>query len=162
MMKNRSIMTHRIAFVIFLIFISVMFVGCPGGNEGKEDKEVHSGEYYSFQCDNGGYKVLKVLLAEENLIHICYYNNIFEEKPSGDVIQSLYFGKNRFNDAFISEDGGQTTTGRKHMALTLENWKYWKPHFLSNGEVTSDELKAYEEWKNGDRYVSGLLTIPNN
>lgn len=164
MVVNNKIIFNKIIVLVLIFLLGAILNGCPKSENSQEskNKEVLSGEYYSFQCDNGDYKVLKVLLAEENLIHICYYNNIFSEKPSKDVIQSLYFGEKKFQDAFISIEGGKQATGRKHMALTLENWEYWEPDFLNDGEVRLNELEAYEKWKNGDRYVSGILTKPTS
>ena len=62
-------------FLICLLLLNLSMVGCSKSPD-KGKKEVLSGEYYSFECDKG-YKVLKVLEVEENLIHVCYYNNIF-------------------------------------------------------------------------------------
>jgi hypothetical protein len=153
----------RIAFWGLSISVVLLMSACPkSAHEGNKSTEVISGEYYSFQCRNRDYKVLKVLLVEENLMHVCYYNNIFKEKPTVDVIGSLYFGEKQFQSAFLSIEDGKQATGRKHMALTIENWEYWKPEFLSDGTVTEDETQAYEKWKNGDRYVSGVLVRPTH
>jgi hypothetical protein len=151
--------------MVFSVLLSVISIGCSDSpDKEQESRDVKPGEYYSFRCEDGGYKVLKILLVEESLIHVCYYNNFFKERPAKDVIQSLYYGKKikMFGDALFSKEGSQTTTGRKHIALTLENWEYWKTQYLAEDEVASDELVAYEEWKNGDRFVSELTMVPIN
>ena len=147
--------------LVCLALMNVVMFGCSKSSD-KVKKEVLPGQYYSFICDNGFYKVLKVLVVEEELIHVCYYNNLFDKKPLKDVIQSLYFGEKQFQDAFLSKEGNKQCTGYKHMALTLKNWDYWEPEFLAGGEVAPDELEAYEKWKNGDRFVSDLKIIPTN
>jgi hypothetical protein len=155
----------RITLLVFSMLLSVISIGCSDSpDKEKESRDVKPGEYYSFRCSDGGYKVLKVLVVEEPVKHVCFYNNLFKERSAEDVIPSLYFGKKSslFDGLFYSKKDGQETTGRKHIALTLVNWKYWEPQFLAEGEVTPDELEAYEEWKNGDRFVSELTMIPTN
>ncbi len=155
----------RVALMVFSMLLSVISIGCSDSpDKEKESRDVKPGEYYSFLCADEGYKVLKVLVVEEPVKHVCYYNNFFKERPAKDVIKSLYFGKKlkMSGDALLSKEGTQTTTGRKHIVLTLENWDYWKTQFLAEGEVSPDELVAYEEWKNGDRFVSELTMVPIN
>ncbi len=161
MSTNSSFVLNKF-FLILMVLSSVALNGCPKSDQASKGKEVIAGEYYSFQLDSGDYKVLKVLLTETKLIHICYYNNISSKKPTEDAIKSLYFGEKQFQDAFFSMEGGRQAAGRKHMALTLKNWEYWKPEFLSKGKITPDELEAYEKWKNGDRDVSGILIKPTD
>jgi|GEM_PF-7092661 len=159
MLAANTIGFDRVFLLTMLILSATTVGGCTKSGQA-EKAEVLPGQYYSFQCADGGYKVLKVLAVEENLIHVCYYNNTLEEKPAQDVIPTLYFGKKQWQDMSLSVEGSRQTEGRRHIALTLENWEYWEPDFLVEGEVTSDELKAYEEWKKGDRFVSGLLIKP--
>lgn len=162
-MKKVGVMVSKVALLTFLLLLNFMLVECGGStNEEKQSKNVQPGQYYSFQCDNGKYKVLKVLVAQEKVIHVCFYNNNFEERPTDGVIESLYFGRKRFFNDYLDVENGRQTTGRKHIALTLKNWEYWSPQFLTDGELDPNELAAYEEWKKGDRYVSGLLVIPTN
>ncbi len=165
MIKYRQIAMATVALLVFSMSLSVISIGCSDSpDKEQESREVKPGEYYSFRCSDGGYKVLKVLVVEEPVKHVCYYNNLFKERPTEDVTPSLYLGKKSsfFKGLFYSKEEGQETTGRKHIALTLVNWKYWEPQFLSEGEVTSDELEAYEEWNNGDRFIAELRVIPSN
>jgi hypothetical protein len=158
------IVTARVTLMVFPILLSLISIGCSDSpSQEQETREVKPGEYYSCLCSDEGYKVLKVLVVEDSLKHVCYYNNFFKERPAEDVIPSLYFGKKNkmFPDVLLSREGMRTTAGRKHIALTLENWKHWEPQFLGEGEVTSDELVAYEQWKNGDRFVADLPILPS-
>jgi hypothetical protein len=150
-----------LAGLALLIFIGSMLYN--SSDQEEESKAVEPGQYYWFECSRGGYKVLKVLVVEEYGVHVCYYNNIFEEPPTEDAIESLYFGKKgKIFSALFSREGNRAATGSKHLPLIWENWEYWKPSFLADGEVEPDELEAYEEWQEGDRYVSGVLMIPTD
>jgi len=159
---------HRIAVCTFLSIFGLLLAGCSdsptdsGDSEGSMDMQ--AGEYYWFMSADGDYKVLKVLAVETNLIHICYYNNVFKEQPTTDVIPSLYFGKRTTlgDDILVAGSRSATTTGRKHWALSLEVWNYWRTHFLSSGRVTPEELTAYEDWKTGVREVIDFECTPTN
>lgn len=152
--------------IALMLLLSLALFGCSesptGTNQDEESKDMQPGEYYSFVSGDGDYKVLKVLVVDEKLVHVCYYNNIFKKQPTKDIVSSLFFGKQKSDDVFLDVSGNQQTTGRKHIALTLNNWKNWQPEWLSDGEVDSDELAAYEEWKNGDREVLTFRFIPAN
>ncbi len=155
----------RVSLLVFSMLLSVISIGCSDSpDKEQESREVKPGEYYSFRCSDGGYKVLKVLVVEEPVKHVCFYNNFFKERPVEDVIPSLYFGKESkvFDGVFNSKEGSVTTTGSKHYPLYLVNWEYWEPEFLADGEVAPDELEAYEEWKKGDRFIFGGKSIPTN
>jgi hypothetical protein len=162
MIKYRRIVMATVALLVFSMLLGVIFTGCSDSpDKEQESREVKPGEYYSFLCADEGYKVLKVLVVEEPVRHVCYYNNFFKERPTEDVIPSLYFGKKvkMFPGLLVSKEGSETMTGRKHFAINLMNWEYWEPQFLTEGEVTSDELEAYEEWKKGDRFVADELRV---
>ena len=154
-----------VALLIFSMLLSVISIGCSDSpDKEQESREVKPGEYYSFRCSEGSYKVLKVLVVVGSVKHVCYYNNYFKERPTEDVIPSLYFGKEvkMFPGLFLSKEGEHETTGRKHYPLYIVNWEYWDPQFLAEGEVAPDELEAYEEWEKGDKFVFGGKQIPTN
>lgn len=145
--------------------LCLALIGCPKSStdsnqeEGAEDMQ--SGDYYSFISIEGDYKVLKILVVENDVVHFCYYNNVFKEHPSESIISSLYFGKKQ-HDMFVDINQGQQTTGRRHVALDINGWDDLKPQFIVNGELASDELDAYEEWKVGDRYIFPSGTTISN
>lgn len=120
-----------------------------------------SGDYYSFVSIEGNYKVLKVLVVEDDVVHFCYYNNVFKERPSEDVIPSLFFGK-KHGAVFIDINQGRQTQGCKHIALEIKGWDDLKPQFIVNSELASYELDAYEEWKVGDHHIFPSGTIIGN
>jgi hypothetical protein len=141
-----------------------MFCGCsesPSEADDENSADIQDGGYYSFVSVEGDYKVLKVLLAEENVVHFCYYNNLFKERPTVEVVSSLYYGKEKYN-MFVDIKNGQQTTGSKHVALELNGWDDLAPVLLSNGDVSSNEFKAYEDWKNGDQFVLPAGTKVSN
>ncbi len=150
---------------IFILMLCLTLLGCPksstDSNQDEGVKEMWAGDYYSFVSIEGDYKVLKVLVVGNNVVHFCYYNNVFKEHPSESIISSLFFGKKR-HDMFIDINQGQQTTGRKHIALEMNGWDDLKPQFIVNGELTLEELNAYEEWKISDRYICSSGTTISN
>ena len=149
---------------VFILMMCWTLTGCSDSplSQGADAADTEPGEYYSFVSVEGDYKVLKVLVVGENLIHVCYYNNVFKEEPTESIIPSLFFGKlSKTYDMYIDISGRQQTTGRKHVALSLKGWDYLQPEFLGNSEVTLNELGAYEEWKKSDRSVFPLGRFSN-
>jgi len=154
---------HRVALLGCLALFGTVLAGCSDSSDQvSANREAEPGDYYSFRCSGGGYKVLKILVVEGTLKHVCFYNNFFKERPTEDVVSSLYFGEKSklFGGAFHSKEGSVITMGRKHIALNLLNWEHWDTRFLAEGEVTPDELVAYEEWENGGRFIADLKVIP--
>jgi hypothetical protein len=146
------------------LILCLELIGCRKStvsNQEERAKELQSGDYYSFVSVEGDYKVLKVLVVESDVVHFCYYNNVFKGRPSESIISSLFFGKKQ-HDMFVDINQGQQTTGRKHVALDIKGWDDIKPQFIVNGEVASNELDAYEEWKASDRYIFPSGTTISN
>jgi hypothetical protein len=156
---------QKMMICVCILMLCLALTGCPkssiDSNQEEGAKEIQSGDYYSFISIEGDYKVLKVLVVEGDVVHFCYYNNVFKEPPSESIISSLFFGKKQL-DMFIGFNQGQQTTGRKHIALEIKGWDDLKPQFIVNSEVTSGELDAYEEWKVGDRYILPSGTTISN
>ncbi|HDY65909.1 MAG TPA: hypothetical protein ENH84_06735 [Phycisphaerae bacterium] len=90
----------------------------------------------------------------------------FKDKPTEDIIPSLYFGAHPFysgatfplkrdeshtsgdDTEYLDQHGGQTSSGRKHIPFTQTNWDDWDPQFFHSGSVDTAELEPYEKWKN--------------
>ena len=153
-------------FYIFVLMLCLVLIGCPkSSTDSKQEertKEIQPGEYYSFVSMEGDYKVLKVLVVEKDVVHFCYYNNVFKERPTEDVISSLFFGKKQHDVMFIDINQGRQTTGCKHTALEIKGLDDLKSQFIVSGVLSSNELDAYEEWKAGDRYIFPSGTIFGN
>jgi len=147
---------------LMIILVLGLSVGCTKVSSITK-AEPKPGHYYMFDASGNGYKVLKVLDVSEGLTHVCYYNNIFKNRPTKEVIPTLYFGNPLPNAPgnYIDGDQSQTRMGKKHVALTKENWKHWSPEFLAEGVVQSNELLDYEAWQSGDRKIESYLWTPN-
>ena len=137
---------------IVLCALVLALTGCPAPTKNRKSEDIQVGAYYSMTSVEGDYKVLKVLMIEDDILHFCYYNNVFKNRPSEGDISSLFFAQKRFDDMCVGINEGQQTTGRKHVALEIEGWSDLEPQFIVNDEVFSDELEAYEELKVNDRY----------
>ena len=153
----------RLRELILFGLLVLLASGCGSKRSApSESSDPKVGEYYAFNASAHGYKVLKVLDVQPDLIHVCYYNNIFKERPGKADMQSLYFAPyNSTVGAYVDGDKSQTRMGRKHVPLTKENWKHWNAELIDTGTVTADELAEYEIWKKGEKKVAPGLWTPN-
>jgi len=142
---------------VVAVVLCVGLSGCSDSpssqDESDGESDIQPGSYYSFASRQGDCKVLKVLAVEADVIHFCHYNNVFEDRPTDEVIASLFFGKIENMGVLLDVTDNRQTAGCKHTALERAGWGYLKPKYLSGGQLHPDELEAYEEWKKGDRTI---------
>jgi len=151
--------TSKAQLIILGLFM--LLFGCSDSSEQIEEGNLpQPGNLYWLISEEGNYKVLKVLVVEADVIHLCYYNNVFKEQPGKDVIPSLYFGTHALGSTLLDRAGEKTTHGRKHMAIIKKIWTNWNPQYLDSSKITPDELNSYEDWNNGDRYVFAVDLHP--
>ena len=96
-------------------------------------------------CSKRPYSVLKVLKAEEGIIHIRLYKNKYGEIPAKIAPDSLELGSINDKDDF----------GVGHLPISQEMFASWKPQFLQHTLLEQEELEGYEEWKKSHGGVWG-------
>ena len=96
-----------------------------------------AGSLYTVDDGEGWFRVAKVLVADDEAVHIRLYKNRFKERPTTVDPKDLELGTVHDKDGF----------GMGHLPLTRRAYSAWLPVLLQRGTVEPDELEGYEEWK---------------
>jgi hypothetical protein len=97
---------------------------------------VHEGDLCSIVSGQGGYKVVKILKLEDDIVHARLYANRFDERPSSVQPDELELGG-------IDEE----SFGIGHLPLASGEFEAWQPEAIAHQAVEPDELDGYEEWR---------------
>lgn len=106
----------------------------PSGNHAPS--ELFEGGYYSI-IDGDEFAIAKVLKIDSEIVHVTIYKQHFSQRPQSIDTAQLTLGKIFDQDGF----------GMSHLPLRIETFRSREPLFITHSEVTSDELKGYETWK---------------
>lgn len=103
-----------------------------------------AGDVYSVRSDDH-YKIVKILVVDQDAVHIRVYKNSFAERPTRVDLATLSLGTIHDRDGF----------GIGHLPISLSEFSRWEPELITQAEVTPEELDGYEEWKKDKGGVFG-------
>lgn len=98
---------------------------------------LRAGDVCVIASADGGYKILKVLLVEPDVIHVRLYKDRFPRFPSGVRTEALNLGTINDTDGF----------GVGHLPLSRETFATGAPTRIGREAVTSEELEGYRLWE---------------
>jgi hypothetical protein len=119
----------RLAMISVLSFL----FGCA------QQQSPRPGSLCSVDDGEGSYRVAKILMVDEQGVHIRLYKNKWKERPKTIDASALTLGSIKDGNEF----------GMGHLPLTKKAFAAWKPVVISEQEVKKDELDGYELWKDG-------------
>ena len=79
---------------------------------------------------------MKVLVVDDEAVHIRVYKERFEHRPSAVDPDRLTLGSIDDTDGF----------GVGHLPLAREEFMRWEPELLGTAEVDDEELEGYRMW----------------
>jgi len=108
------------------------------------DSSYSPGDLYSVQ-DPKGFKVVKILADEKDVVHVRSYKNTFLVRPTQLDPAKLTMGSITDSDGF----------GIGHMPVSKTEFSSWKPQFIQHSSIKPEELEGYELWKKSNGGVFG-------
>ena len=112
-------------------------LGCLFGCS--QSPALKAGAIYSVEDGEGAYRVAKILVLDEQGVHVRLFKNTWNERPAQIEISELSLGS--------VHDGEDVGLG--HLPLTKKAFAAWRPILVQSGTVAKDELDGYEMWKEG-------------
>jgi hypothetical protein len=97
------------------------------------------GDFYTVDDGEGFFRVVKVLVLDEQGVHVRLYQNKWKERPATVDVSILSLGGVDDPEGF----------GMGHLPLSKNAFAAWRPIFIQDGKVAKDELDGYEMWKEG-------------
>ena len=120
---------------IYSIVFAIMFLfGCIDNSI----KDLKSGDICSIVNDSITYGVIKILAIEDSVMHLKLYRNKYIHLPDQTDLSDLSMEPDTVNLDF----------GVAHLVVTKHSFIKWKPAFLKHEDVSIDESKTIEDWKN--------------
>lgn len=98
-----------------------------------------AGALYSVNDGEGFYRVAKILVLDEQGVHIRLYKNKWKERPATVDVSTLSMGSIDDPEGF----------GMGHLPLSRKAFTAWQPMFVQDGTVANEELDGYQMWKEG-------------
>lgn len=95
------------------------------------------GGIYSVIQGNRKFRIAKLLVLEEGIVHIRIYKNKFNKRPDEIDLNSLTLGTIHDPDGF----------GMGHIPIPEHDFLSWQPKLLVQTEVKEDELEGYKIYK---------------
>src|ERR1043166_2079369 len=118
------------------IFSLFGVLGALLGGCGTQPSE-RVGGLYSVNDGEGWFRVAKVLVVENEGVHIRLYKNKFKARHGSIEFPPLALGTVHDADGF----------GMGHLPLTHRAFRAWQPVFLGENPVEESELDGYRAWK---------------
>ena len=116
----------RSCFVV--MFCAVVLLGC--GRKQPAAKPLagppQAGAKYSLNDGEGGYRVAKVLVSEEDIVFVHLFGNRWKSRPEVEALKTL--------------------EEPMPVAYALETFAGMQPVYLKPGDVVPEEQAAYAEW----------------
>ena len=123
---------HR--FLLGLVCLALLCsLGCRDKNAAVSSDPPEAGTTYSLNDGEGGFRAAKVLAIEDEIIFVNLFSERWLERPSSEAIKKV--------SAPVS------------LAYSMQSFTDMRPARLQPGTVSSDELDAFEEWKQSKRDV---------
>ena len=125
---------NKILLLSLFIFILVLIQ-----SRGTSPKKIKAGSICSVDDGDGKFGIVKILVIEEEIIHVKMYKNKYVERPVVIDINALSIGS----------DYDEAGFGVGHLPTDRKVFDNWKPIVIAFEEVTGDDLEEYEIWKAG-------------
>lgn len=122
---------------VAVLGLVVAFLCCSCGRSGKGAVPIsgppQSGAIYSMNDGEGGFRIGKVLAVEEEIVFMNLYSERWTSRPSLEAARKA-----------------KTSAG---LAFSAQSFSGMQPVHLEPGNVSPEELEAYEDWKQSKRAV---------
>jgi len=118
--------------IVSLLGVLTALFGCGGAQPPEK-----VGGLYSVDDGEGWFRVAKVLVVENEGVHIRLYKNKFKARPRSIEFSSLSLRTVHDADGF----------GMGHLPLTHRAFRAWQPVFLAENLVADGELDGYRAWR---------------
>jgi len=112
----------------------------------KLQRNYSAGQIYSVG-DKKRYRVVKVLVVDNNAVHVCVYKKVYAARPEQIDESTLTLGTIHDADGF----------GVGHLPLSRKVFQSWHPEFVAKSSVSDAELDGYKIWKESR---GGVWEIP--
>jgi hypothetical protein len=103
------------------------------------------GGLYCTRDEDGGYGVLKVLALDKIGVHIRQYSNRYDARPEhldeGELFLAPFDPDNETPGVRL---------GMGHLPLSAGTFRAWRPEFVQQSTVSSDELEGYRGWQEAE------------
>jgi hypothetical protein len=83
----------------------------------------------------GDYRVVKILVLEDGVVHLRLYADKFAERPF------------EVDPAELDHVAIHKSFGIAHLPLSTEDFATWRPGVVGHEAVRADELEGYEIWR---------------
>jgi hypothetical protein len=99
--------------------------------------------------EKGTFGVVKVLVLEPSVVHICMYANTFPSRPESiDPSTLSFYGIDIENLDDETQEPTAMGFSIGHLPLSLEDFVYgWQPVWVGESLVTEDDLEGYKIWE---------------
>lgn len=125
---------NKILLLSLFIFILVLIQG-----RGSKPKKLKAGSICSVDDGDGKFGIVKILVIDDQIIHVKKYKNRYAERLVAIDINTLSMGS-------VYDEAG---FGVRHLPTDRKIFDSWKPIIIAFEEVTDDDLEEYEIWKAG-------------
>ncbi|HZG52442.1 MAG TPA: hypothetical protein VEZ40_09930 [Pyrinomonadaceae bacterium] len=140
-----KIMSRRgiVSWLPVIFALAVLASGCAARQpelkaDGFYHAELKAGGLYSIDDGEGSFRIVKLLVLDDDAAHVAMYRDKFSTRPTTVDPASLSFGG--------VEDGNEDV-GIMHLPLSREAFLRDRPVFISQTPVTEEELEGYQMWK---------------
>lgn len=113
------------------MIISILSLSCSNSSK------IQAGSICTVENGDGKFGVVKILVVENEIMHVKIFKNIYDKRPSKVDKITLTIGSMYDTDGF----------GVGHTPLDKKAFYNWKPKVVDFETVTKDELIGYEIWK---------------
>ena len=103
--------------------------------ENQTLKTIKAGSICTVENGDGRFCIVKVLIVDDQQVHVAIYENKYDLRPSQTDLPTLTHGS--VYDADKEIDVG-------HIPLSREGFDNWKPIVIDYEEIKSDNLEGYE------------------
>ncbi len=123
-------MKKRFTFFLF-IFLSIAVLSCSS------QSKIKAGSICTVENGDGKFGIVKILVIEDEIVHVKIYKNKYDKRPSKIDIKTLGIGSMYDKDGY----------GVGHTPLDKKGFFDWKPIEVGFEPVTKDDLIGYEIWR---------------
>ena len=93
------------------------------------------GDLCAVELVEGDYRVVKILVMDDGIVHLRLYPDRFSERP---------FGVHEFE---LDLAPIHKSFGIPHLPLSAEDFATWRPGVVGHEAVRAEELEGYERWR---------------
>jgi hypothetical protein len=102
----------------------------------------NAGDLVSVLTEDGQFGVMKVLVVDNQGVHVRLYAQRFKERPQASNLHDLSTAP------VETEHGNPFSFG--HLPFTCPSFLTWEPQTVGSEPVTEEELKGYRMWQKAD------------